>query len=221
MCLMKNLILYFAVVILSGCTDGMVKLPIDGADKLQNGYKIIQVSPENIKSYASIKSPSVVTTLPTDLENPEIWEYKIGIGDKISITVFGHAELNGAKNTGVYFLIDSMGGFEYPYIGRVSALGRNTESIRSELVLRMTEFISSPQITLAITGYNSQKVVSAGELKAPQSIKITSTAIRVSDLLTLSGGATKLSDLSKISITRNGKTYNVNYENFFISGNNR
>jgi polysaccharide biosynthesis/export protein len=141
------------------------------------------------------------------------YQYKIGVGDLVRVTVWDHPELtNPAGNTtgqlqGQVVLPD--GTFYFPFLNKVKAAGRTTEEIRLEMTKNLEQFIRSPQVDVTVQqiGFRSQKYYVSGEVAQPGFFPITDVPTRLSDAIALAGGLSKEADLNNVSLQRNGQTF--------------
>lgn len=141
-----------------------------------------------------------------------MYQYLIGVGDLVRVTVWDHPELtNPAGNTtgqlqGQAVLPD--GTFYFPFLNKVRAVGRTTEEIRVEMTKDLEQFIRSPQVDVTVqqTGFRSQKYYVSGEVAQPGFFPITDIPTRLSDAIAQARGLSKDADLSNVSLQRNNQT---------------
>ncbi|MFN4043795.1 polysaccharide biosynthesis/export family protein [Limnobacter sp.] len=141
------------------------------------------------------------------------YQYLVGVGDLVRITVWDHPELtNPAGNTtgqlqGQVVLPD--GTFYFPFLNKVKAAGRTTEDIRLEMTRNLEAFIRSPQVDVYIqpNGFRSQKIYVSGEVGQPGFFPITDVPTRLGDAIAQAGGLSKEADLSNITLQRNNQTF--------------
>jgi polysaccharide biosynthesis/export protein len=142
----------------------------------------------------------------------EAYQYKVGVGDLVRVTVWDHPELtNPAGNTtgqlqGQVVLPD--GTFYFPFLNKVKAVGRTTEEIRLEMTKNLEQFIRSPQVDVYIqpNGFRSQKIYVSGEVAQPGFFPVTDVPTRLSDAIAQAGGLSKEADLSNVTLQRNNQT---------------
>lgn len=163
---------------------------------------------------------SVVTSVPlvpaSIRVEPPVYQYKIGVGDVVRVTVWDHPELtNPAGNTtgqlqGQVVLPD--GTFYFPFLNKVKAVGRTTDEIRAEMTKNLEAFIRSPQVDVTIqpNGFRSQKIYISGEVGEPGFFPITDVPMRLSDALSQAGGLNKDADIENIALQRDNQTFVLN-----------
>lgn len=187
-------------------------------DAAANGvdYRLTPIDSVLIKALESINqtnTPSLSVSTNTDVGT---YQYKIGVGDLVRITVWDHPELtNPAGNTtgqlqGQVVLPD--GTFYFPFLNKVRAAGRTTEEVRIEMTKNLEQFIRSPQVDVTVqqTGFRSQKYYVSGEVAQPGFFPITDVPTRLSDAIAQAGGLNREADLDNITLQRNNQTYVLN-----------
>ncbi len=89
-------------------------------------------------------------------------DYRIGVQDVLTITVFGESDLTGK------YTVEGDGTFLFPLIGRVKAAASTQRELEAELKKRLADgYLKNPQITIAIESGRSQRIFVLGEVKAP------------------------------------------------------
>lgn len=216
----------FSIVIsaffaLTACTDGFVSFPVtkDAQKSLGDDVEIIRLDAGNIASFSSPAQGHQTASIPS-VQN---WDYKVGVGDILTVIVFDHPELTvpagpqrSAEESG--FRVQSDGTFFYPFIGQVQARGRAPEEIRAEVTERLAEFIPSPQIEIRVAAFNSQSIVVAGEVEAPNRQPLTTVPLTLIEAVTAAGGMTDTADGRRVSIQRGGTRYSVDLAGYLDSG---
>lgn len=208
------------VALLAGCAQGHVNFPVteSGQEKLPDNVTVVRLSTANIASYArpEVRVPS------HSVPEPQVWNYKVGVGDILSIDVFDHPELTlpagpqrSAAESG--FRVQADGTFFYPFVGQVTALGRAPEQIREDLRKRLAQYIPDPQLEVRVAAFNSQAIVVTGDVSAPNRQALTSVPLTVLEAINAAGGFTETADPARVTLQRGGKTYNINLEEF-LSG---
>jgi len=90
-------------------------------------------------------------------------EYRIGPQDVLNITVFGEQELSGK------YTVEQDGTFTYPLVGRVQAGGVTLREFEQLLKKQLADgkFLKSPQVSIGIETYRSQRILVMGEVRSP------------------------------------------------------
>lgn len=152
------------------------------------------------------------------------YQYKIGVGDLVRVTVWDHPELtNPAGNTtgqlqGQVVLPD--GTFYFPFLNKVRAAGRTTEEIRIEMTKNLEQFIRSPQVDVTVQqgGFRSQKFYVSGEVGQPGFFPINDVPTRLSDAIAQAGGLSKEADLHGVTLQRDNKTIQLDAYRLLFEG---
>ncbi len=109
-------------------------------------------------------------------------EYFIGPGDVLVIRVWGHEDLTQEV------VVSPEGGFRFPLIGEVKAVGRSAEEVRMILTERLADgYLVDPQVEVIIREYNSQKVYVLGEVARPGAYSLDRKA-SVVEIISKAGG---------------------------------
>lgn len=198
--------------LIAACADGEVRIPSSGSGE-PAGVRIVDVTAATIPSPMYDFGAKGGTTLPVG--NPS--EYRIGVGDIISVFVFDHPELTAPLAPGERiggFLVQSDGTFSYPYIGAVDARGRTVGEIRLDITERLNKFIPAPQIDVRVASFNSQRVVVGGEVVSPSTQAITTWPLTLLEAINAAGGLTQYADATKVTVRRGGESYIVNLDSF-------
>jgi protein involved in polysaccharide export with SLBB domain len=136
-----------------------------------------QPPPQNLPPQASVDS-----------------SYKLGSGDRVRITVFGHSDLSGE------YLIDGAGVMAYPLIGSVQAGGLSAQQLQQTLTKRLQpDYLKNPNVSVEVLTYRPFYVV--GEVKAPGGYAYVS-GMTVLNAVALAGGFTYRAREDTFYITR-------------------
>lgn len=142
-------------------------------------------------------------------EDLSAYEYHVGPGDVLTITVWDHPELTIPAGEfrspdAAGHLVNSKGIIFYPYVGDVMVAGKTTPEIRAELTERIKQYIQNPQLDVRVAAFRSQNVFVTGEVKQPNLLSLNDRPTTVVQAVNLSGGATPEADLSNVILTRDG-----------------
>jgi polysaccharide export outer membrane protein len=137
------------------------------------------------------------------------YQYRVGPGDVLSVTVYDHPELTipaggerSAQEAGNQ--VDSDGMIFYPFIGKVEVAGMTLEAIRSMLARRLVAYIAEPQVDVTVAAFRSQKVYVSGAVEAPSNLPVTSVPMTLVDALGQVGGAQESANWHEVILTRDG-----------------
>jgi polysaccharide export outer membrane protein len=112
--------------------------------------------------------------------------YLLGPGDILSIKVFGEPQLDAELE------VRDDGNIEFPFVETpILARCRTDHAIRDDIVLGLSKFIRSPQVSVRIKERRSRPpAVVFGAVRVPQRIQMQ-RRVRLLDLLAFSGGVIK------------------------------
>jgi polysaccharide export outer membrane protein len=90
-------------------------------------------------------------------------EYRIGVGDKLSVRVFQVADLSFEE-----LVVDTSGNINLPLIGAVRSAGRTAGEMSTDIALRLAaQYLRDPQVTVTIKEAASQKITVDGAVTNP------------------------------------------------------
>ena len=125
----------------------------------------------------------------------EMTEYRVGVGDKLEINVFGHEDLSKVVE------VRADGSINYPLIGDLRVAGKTVAEIDGEVTRILgKDYLVDPQVSVDVREYQSQWVTIIGEVRTPGKYVLRRN-MRVIDVLAEAGGASKEAG-SQILITR-------------------
>jgi polysaccharide biosynthesis/export protein len=110
-------------------------------------------------------------------------DYRVGAGDVIKVTVFGHPDLTSELR------VSEAGSISFPLIGEVKISGMSTSAVESQIANRLEfgGFIRQPQVNVMVLQFESQKVSVMGQIHKPGQYPLA-RASKVLDLLAEAGG---------------------------------
>lgn len=200
------------VGLLAGCTAPGHKMfiPSDVAD-----VEITSITSALLAEQAAEKEhiPAGLAALaPEKIWGP--YQYRIGPGDILNITVWDHPELTipageyrSAEQAG--HLVAADGTIFYPYAGTVEVAGKTTRGVREILTSRISRTIRNPQLDVRVASFRSQRAYVVGEVDQPGPTPITDKSLTIVDAISQAGRTTGAADLAHATLTRDEKTYDV------------
>ncbi|MFC3283766.1 polysaccharide export protein [Litchfieldella rifensis] len=169
------------------------------------------ITPGLVASYREmLEKDDAATGMPPELRQQiDAYEYLVGPGDVLTITVYDHPELTipaggerSAEEAGNR--VRSDGSIFYPYIGKVDVAGKTLEEIRHDLTQRLTSVIAKPQVDVDVAAFYSKKVYVNGAVAEPGSLPITNVPMTIADAISQAGGAEEHANWNDVILTRDG-----------------
>ena len=154
-----------------------------------------------------VRLPASAGTL-TAAGTPGNAGYKIGPADVLDISVFKVPEL---ARTAV---VDDEGAVNLPLLGDVPAAGKTSRELERDLAKKLgAKYLQSPQVTVAVKEYNSQRVTIEGAVKTP-GVHALKGKTSLLQLVAMSGGLDTATSDSTVVVFRHteGKRYAAKFD---------
>jgi polysaccharide export outer membrane protein len=133
--------------------------------------------------------------------------YKIGPADVLEISVFKVPELTRTV------IVDDAGVITLPLLKDVRVAGKTARQLERELAAALgAKFLQSPQVTVTIKEYNSQRVTVEGAIKNP-GVHALKGKTSLLQLVAMSGGLGDASDSTLLVFRqKEGKRYAARFD---------
>jgi polysaccharide export outer membrane protein len=142
--------------------------------------------------------------LAPDVGDQVLQEYRIGPGDRLNITIFGHNDLSGEVQ------VDGSGRISMPLIGQLMANSKTIMELQEEVTATLDkDYIINPRVSVEVVNYRPFYIL--GQVNRPGSYSyIEGMTVRMA--VAIAGGFTRRADEDVIVIILANDPEQVEYE---------
>ena len=161
--------------------------------------QLMEILPRFGMSFFNISSDTY-----TPIESAPVAQgYRIGIGDEMTVTLWG------IPDEGSYSLtVDRNGMATIPHIGSIRIAGYTVPEAERVIQARMSQYYTGYQMSLSMGQLSSITVYVTGNAQRPGAYTVSSFSTLLNALL-VSGGPSATGSLRKIELRRNGRIVTV------------
>jgi polysaccharide export outer membrane protein len=199
----------------------------DGTDPAMAPAEILAITPRLVRQEKQLRDQQVAEDISALIQPAQV--YRLEAGDVLHIVVWDHPELSasmlpagvpgalGVAGVAVSpmqpqsgFEIDRQGMLDFPYAGKLKVAGLTTVEVHEQLIQRLSRYLKNPKVTLRVLTYRSKRIYVDGEVKQPGVQAIDDLPMTLTEAINRAGGVTPMADQSRIMVSREGKTYQIN-----------
>jgi polysaccharide export outer membrane protein len=123
-------------------------------------------------------------------------EESLGVDDVFEVRVAGENDLTGV------FRVAEDGTIDYPYVGRVSVLGRRSGEVQQLIRDELRDgYLKNPQVTVMVKEWNSRKISVLGQVQKPGSVAYH-PRMTIVEAIAAAGGFTGIAAKNSVTLRR-------------------
>ncbi len=128
-------------------------------------------------------------------------EYRLGAGDRLRITVFGHENMSGEAS------VTGEGMISLPFVGSLKSGGLTVSELERAIVARLKpDYLKNPRVSVEVLNFRPFDII--GEVQKPGSFPYRS-GMTVINAVAIAGGFTYRAKTNEFRIKRAGSSQEV------------
>lgn len=191
------ILLSLLFILLSSCTSKK-KL-----DYLQNIETVaLEASMKNAKSTIQPNDQLVIMVTAKDMDVVKPFNQNFSSGQILQYSVPSNNAPTQSQTSasGPTYIVDSQGNIEFPVIGKINTVNKNTEEVRDVLKKEISKYVVNPQVSVRNTNY---KITVLGEVNRPGTYNIPDAQTTLLEVLGLAGDLSIYGNRNDILVVRN------------------
>lgn len=238
---MNRVLFVIAAASLQACAGLYLDVPDERGDR-DVDITVRPITPELVTQRAAVKIPTSSETLP-GLSGAYV--YRLGIGDILDISIpsiasapYASTAFPGTREPDRGYTVAPDGTIWLPYVGPMKVQGATIREVQDQVVKGLSRFIKTPQVSVSVTQFRSQKVLVAGQVPKPGYLPVTDVPLTLVGALTAVGSTPQMrsdlvarpltgqqqspqpesGDYHRVQVTRGGKAETVDVLALLKSG---
>ena len=210
---------------LTGCFPGASQLPVTGetlktaVSEVLPEATVVQLDINNV-----LKFTSATQRIPKSDVTPKApkWEYLVGPGDILEITVWSIHELNrpqqsqGLPASGT--VVQADGSIFFPYVGLMTVDGASVPTIRDTLATKLKNYFPDPQVEVRVIDFNARSALVTGAVDAPLRYPLGASPTHLVDIIGKAQLDRGNANTTQITLRRGKKSYSINLDAYVEDG---
>jgi polysaccharide export outer membrane protein len=100
---------------------------------------------------------------------PATLDYQAGVGDLLSIMVYGRPDLSTSVIDGSIrgSRIDGSGNIQLPLVGTLNVAGLTISAVRDQVEMALRKYVQEPSVVVEVAEYHSKPIYLMGQFRAP------------------------------------------------------
>ncbi len=186
-----------------------------GHEGLKAGLrKSVETPASPIVESIPVEAAAMVPDLP-----PVTLDYQVGVGDILSIMVYGRPDLStsivdvGAKGS----RIDGSGNIQLPLIGTLQVAGLTISVIRDKVEAALRTYVQEPSVVVEVAAYRSKPLYLMGQFRTP-GVYYMDRPMTFLQGITLGNGFDTSANLRGVRLLRDNKIAPVDIYSLILDG---